>query len=152
MKIIKSFGKINENILSYELEFKFKPGKNYTISNNGLIATKTGGGNNWNCSIIGDKEIPKNKRHTLARGLDAAYMTKSSHKNSSIMGSIASPAQYETVNAINSAIKIRINHALTRIPPKYHKHYLLKIFILLIEILCYYSPPKTPSCEFKRKK
>ena len=31
------------------------------MNNNGLIATKTSGGDNWNCTIIGDKEIPKNK-------------------------------------------------------------------------------------------
>ena len=29
--------------------------------NNGLLATKNQGGDNWNCVIIGDKEIPKNK-------------------------------------------------------------------------------------------
>ena len=61
MKIIKTFGEIKEDILSDRLDFKFKPGKNYTISNNGLIATKTDGGSSWNCSIIGDTEIPKNK-------------------------------------------------------------------------------------------
>ena len=41
--------------------FHFREGKNYTLSNNGLIATKKGGGDNWNCTIIGNKEIPKNK-------------------------------------------------------------------------------------------
>ena len=61
LKTIKIFGKINEEDLSNVFEFRFKPGKNYTISNYGLIATKTGGGNYWNCSIIGDKEIPKDK-------------------------------------------------------------------------------------------
>ena len=56
---IKNFGclfdseKINK--------FKFKPGQNYIISNNGLIATKNNGGNGWNCTVFGDKEIPKNK-------------------------------------------------------------------------------------------
>ena len=54
---IKNFGEISANIL----KFKFKPGQNYSISNNGLIATKNNGGDNWNCTIIGDKEIPKNK-------------------------------------------------------------------------------------------
>ena len=34
---------------------------NYTLDKNGLIATKTGGGDGWNCTIIGNKEIPKNK-------------------------------------------------------------------------------------------
>ena len=61
LKIIKIFGEIKEDILSDRLDFKFKPGKNYTINNNGLIATKTDGGYSWNYSIIGDKEIPKNK-------------------------------------------------------------------------------------------
>ena len=42
-------------------KFKFKNGKNYAINKNGLVATKIDGGNSWNCSVIGDKEIPKNK-------------------------------------------------------------------------------------------
>ena len=61
---IKKFGQIKNNIFEdYEnkLKFKFKVGKNHIISNNGLMATKIRGGNNWNCTIIGDKEIPKNK-------------------------------------------------------------------------------------------
>ena len=41
--------------------FKFKPGNNYILSNNGLIATKNNGGDCWNCTIVGNKEIPKNK-------------------------------------------------------------------------------------------
>ena len=55
---IKSLGTISDNLL---YKFKFKEGLNYTISNNGLIATKTSGGDFWNCTVIGDKEIPKNK-------------------------------------------------------------------------------------------
>ena len=43
------------------MQFKFKPGDNYTLSDNGLIATKTKGGIDWNCTIIGDREISKNK-------------------------------------------------------------------------------------------
>ncbi len=39
-------------------KFKFRPGVNYIIKDNGLIATKNGV-LGWNCSIIGDKEIPK---------------------------------------------------------------------------------------------
>ena len=42
-------------------KFKFRSGKNYTLSKNGLVATKTDGGNSWNCSVIGNKEMPKNK-------------------------------------------------------------------------------------------
>ena len=57
---LKIFGKI----VKVELEnfkFKFKSGTNYTLSNNNLVATKTSGGDSWNCTIIGDKEIPKDK-------------------------------------------------------------------------------------------
>ena len=56
---IKNFGQISNNFAN--TFFKFKPGQNYSISNNGLIATKNNGGDNWNCTIICDKEIPKNK-------------------------------------------------------------------------------------------
>ena len=57
---IKNFGEIvNENDI--KLKFKFKPGTNYNITNNGLIATKNNGGDDYNCVIFGDKEIPKNK-------------------------------------------------------------------------------------------
>ena len=56
---IKKFGKIfNEE--NDKFIFKFKPGNNYNISDNGLIATKSAKGG-WNCVIIGDKEIPKEK-------------------------------------------------------------------------------------------
>jgi len=61
MKTIKFFGEIEDDISSDNFKFKFVPGMNYTVSNNGLIAIKTSGGNVWNCSIIGDREIPKNK-------------------------------------------------------------------------------------------
>ena len=61
MKTIKFFGEIEDDISSDNFKFKFVPGMNYTVSNNGLIAIKTSGGNAWNCSIIGDREIPKNK-------------------------------------------------------------------------------------------
>ena len=60
LKTIKIFGKIIFEA-SDDLIFKFKPGENYSVSNNGLVATKTSGGDKWNCTIIGDKEIPKNK-------------------------------------------------------------------------------------------
>ncbi len=59
---IKIFGKLevnNENDMNFY--FKFKNGKNYTVSNNDLIATKNEGGDDWNCTIVGNKEIPKNK-------------------------------------------------------------------------------------------
>jgi hypothetical protein len=56
---IKNFGEIfNEE--NNEFEFKFKQGNNYNTSNNGLIALKDGN-NGWNCVIVGDKEIPKDK-------------------------------------------------------------------------------------------
>ena len=57
---IKSLGKISNNRTNV-LSFKFREGPNYTLNNNGLIATKTSGGDNWNCTIMGNKEIPKNK-------------------------------------------------------------------------------------------
>ena len=60
LKTIKIFGKIIF-VMPEILIFKFKTGQNYSLSNNGLIATKTSGGDYWNCTIIGDKEIPKNK-------------------------------------------------------------------------------------------
>ena len=44
-----------------EYKFKFRSGANYTLSNNSLTAKKTAGGDLWNCHIIGDREIPKNK-------------------------------------------------------------------------------------------
>ena len=56
---IQNFGEIfNEE--NNEFKFKFKEGNNYNISNNGLIALKDGN-NGWNCVIVGDKEIPKDK-------------------------------------------------------------------------------------------
>ena len=56
---IQNFGEIfsEEN---NEFKFKFKEGNNYNTSNNGLIALKDGN-NGWNCVIVGDKEIPKDK-------------------------------------------------------------------------------------------
>ena len=56
---IKKFGEIF-NVENEEIKFEFKPGNNYNISNNGLKATKTSK-NGWNCVIIGDKEIPKDR-------------------------------------------------------------------------------------------
>ena len=52
---IKKFGDINQN------SFKFRAGTNYIVTNNGKVATKNKGGNDYNCTIFGDKEIPKNK-------------------------------------------------------------------------------------------
>ena len=60
LEIVKNFGELLFNE-TFNLKFKFKPGKNYEITKNGLLATKNSGGNNFNCAIIGDKEIPKNK-------------------------------------------------------------------------------------------
>ena len=54
------FGKIKVK-KDIALDFEFKPGKNYILSDKGLIATKNNGGNEWNCTIIGNKEITKNK-------------------------------------------------------------------------------------------
>ena len=54
---IKKFGVIHSD----KFLFKFKQGNNYSVSNNGYIATKSSGGNSWNCVIVGDKEIPKDR-------------------------------------------------------------------------------------------
>ena len=56
---INDFGEIINNACEYK--FKFQDGVNYTVSEDGLVATKNSGGDEWNCTIIGDKEIPKNK-------------------------------------------------------------------------------------------
>ena len=53
---IKSFGEISDD----QFKFKFQEGKNYNVTNKGLTATKIGE-NEWNCVIVGDKEIPKNR-------------------------------------------------------------------------------------------
>ena len=59
---IQNFGEIiNKKLNTNLFEFKFKNGTNYKVSKNGLIATKNGGGDDWNCTIIGDTQIPKNK-------------------------------------------------------------------------------------------
>ena len=54
---IKKFGYIHSD----KFLFKFKQGNNYSVSNNGYIATKSSGGDNWNCVVVGDKEIPKDR-------------------------------------------------------------------------------------------
>ena len=58
LSVIKSFGDI---FGGEDFKFKFKEGSNYTLNNNGLIATKTNGGDGWNCTILGNRQIPKNK-------------------------------------------------------------------------------------------
>ena len=58
LDMIKSLGTIRDNGI---YKFRFKEGVNYTLNNRGLIATKTSGGDCWNCTIIGDRQIPKNK-------------------------------------------------------------------------------------------
>ena len=78
---IKKFGEI---IYEQTFKFKFKPGNNYDITNNGLIATKNRGGDNFNCLVIGDKEIPKdrisrwkiriNKNKNKSKNLDDYYI------------------------------------------------------------------------------
>ena len=60
---IKNFGEIFEvkEREKEELIFRFKPGTNYNLTNNGKVATKISGGDSWNCTIIGDKKIPENR-------------------------------------------------------------------------------------------
>ena len=52
---IKTLGEITN-----EYKFIFKQGNNYTVTKNGLIATKNSEGK-WDCVIVGNKEIPKNR-------------------------------------------------------------------------------------------
>ena len=54
---IKNFGIVS----NHDLEFKWKAGPNYSLSNNDLIATKTKGGQSHCCNILGDIILPKNK-------------------------------------------------------------------------------------------
>ena len=54
---IKNFGHLKKNS---NIEFKWKTGQNYTLSENKTIASKTGGGNSYNCNILGDIILPKN--------------------------------------------------------------------------------------------
>ena len=49
-----------DDILGEQFKFRFKEGKNYTTSNFGKIAKKTDGGNTWNCTVVGNREIRKN--------------------------------------------------------------------------------------------
>lgn len=62
MEKIKKFGNIEIVQEGETLDFQFKPGKNYVLDNNCLIATKNNGGDDWNSIILGNKEIPKNKK------------------------------------------------------------------------------------------
>ena len=60
IKDILKFGEIfNEGDDIFK--FKFKPGNNYKLTNNDLVATKNDGGDDFNCVIIGNKEIPKDR-------------------------------------------------------------------------------------------
>jgi len=57
-KAIKNFGVIGE--INEQFKFVFKQGQNYELSNDNKIATKTGN-DGFDCTIIGNKEIPKNQ-------------------------------------------------------------------------------------------
>ena len=56
---INEYGEINDN--NDIFRFKFKEGQNYSVSENGLTASKTSEGTKFDCTIFGDKEIPKNR-------------------------------------------------------------------------------------------
>ena len=56
---INNFGKFDNN--SKYLKFNWKSGPNYSLSNNNNIATKINGGNSYNCNILGNIILPKNK-------------------------------------------------------------------------------------------
>ena len=60
-KMDKKINSLQNEDSSGTFKFRFREGKNYEIYDHGRIATKTSGGDNWNCTIIGDEEIPKNK-------------------------------------------------------------------------------------------
>ena len=55
---IQNFGEL---IQIPEFSFKWKAGPNYTLSENNKIAKKVKGGNKYNCNILGDIILPKNK-------------------------------------------------------------------------------------------
>ena len=78
---IKNFG----DICSDYLEFKWKKGTNYTLTNNDLIATKTNGGNNYNCNILGDIVLPKNKINKWKIKLKT-YLNPSGHNWDILIG------------------------------------------------------------------
>ena len=56
---IKRYGYVGE-INNKQLKFVFKKGQNYELSNDNKIAKRIGD-NGFDCTIIGNKEIPKNK-------------------------------------------------------------------------------------------
>ena len=59
---INNFGEIKYQYVEVEfIEFKWKTGANYTLSENKKIATKTNGGDDYNCNILGDIILPSNK-------------------------------------------------------------------------------------------
>ena len=55
---IRGFGELIQNS---DFSFKWKSGPNYILSGNNLIATKNNGGYLYNCNILGDIILPKNK-------------------------------------------------------------------------------------------
>ena len=62
LESIKNFGGITENDDDIQdFKFIFNQGNHYLVTNNGKIATRNDGNNNFKCVIIGNKEIPKNK-------------------------------------------------------------------------------------------
>ena len=56
---IKDFGELKKS--SDSSSWKWKTGPNYILSENNLIATKNYGGDAYNCNILGDIILPKNK-------------------------------------------------------------------------------------------
>ena len=59
---IKAFGELKQ--ISDSSSWKWKTGPNYILSENNLIATKNFGGDAYNCNILGDIILPKNKINT----------------------------------------------------------------------------------------
>lgn len=58
---IKNLGKFTINKNSEYITFKWKSGNNYSLSNDHRLATKISGGDNYNCNILGDIILSKNK-------------------------------------------------------------------------------------------
>jgi hypothetical protein len=55
---IQGFGEIKK---CSDYFFKWRKGPNYTLSCHNLIATKTSGGEEYNCNILGDIILPRNR-------------------------------------------------------------------------------------------
>ena len=63
-RLIKNINELSDILIDNtetEFIFKFRNGVNYIVTNDGSVATKNNGGNQFNCTVIGDTAIPTNK-------------------------------------------------------------------------------------------